>query len=135
MRDRRNEILRRLRRYVGGRYVIEEDEEPDRAPRVMVFGPRLADPPDSGKGVRVLTPQQWQTVFGSHHTEGSRRGEWAAALVGPFEFGPFTAFSPPDEAVEFPRRHEGRIGMGSTPDEAVDDLRKLTGKPDLRWEG
>lgn len=32
MRDRRDEILDRLRHGMGGRYVVEEDEEPDRSP-------------------------------------------------------------------------------------------------------
>lgn len=132
MHDRRDEILARLRRDVGGSYVIKEDEEPDHSPRAAVFGTRPADPPDHVKGVIVLTAQEWATVFGTLHAEGSHRGEWAAVLLEHFDFEPFSEYSPPREAAAFAARHKGKTGMGSTPEAAVDHLRKLTGRPDLQ---
>jgi hypothetical protein len=109
MHDRRDEILGRLRDYGGARYVIKEYAKSTSGPR------------------------QWVTVLGARHSDGSIPGEWIAVLMDPEETATPHASWTPEQRGQFFTDHAGRVGGGATPDEAVEDLRKRTGRPDLVW--
>lgn len=109
MHDRRDEILGRLRDYAGTRYVIEEFEKSNTGPR------------------------QWVTVLGARCSDGSIPGEWVAVLMEPDETATPDSTWTPERRGQFFADHADRAGGGSTPDEAVEDLRQRVGRPDLRW--
>lgn len=109
MHDRRDEILGRLRDYVGARYVIEEFTKSSAGPR------------------------QWVAVLGARHSDGSIPGEWIAVLMDPDETATPHASWTPEQRGRFFTDHAGRVGGGSTPEEAVEDLRQRVGRPELRW--
>ncbi|NUP18476.1 MAG: hypothetical protein HOZ81_20795 [Streptomyces sp.] len=109
MHNRRDEILGRLREFVGARYVIEEDP-----------GSRSA-------------PREWVAVVAARHSDGSIPGEWLAVLMDPRETAPPDSSWTPEQRARFFADHAGRIGGGSTPQEAVEVLRQLVGRPDLQW--
>lgn len=109
MHGRRDEILDRLRHWAGAKYVIDE----------YVPAP---------KG-----PKPWVSVIGARYAERPDLGKWLAILMDPGETTPPDLSWAPELRRQFFDDHAGRIGGGPTPDEAVDDLRRRVGQPDLRW--